>query len=141
LTSIAIFAAGAAGVAALAGTLWAGKSRAGGTTAGAERPKWAAFRMADLRERRAQSGDPWLEFFKTSTLRTGLYVLPAGGRDEQTPHVQDEVYHVLTGRATLRVGGEELPVEPGSVVYVRSGIEHRFHDIQEELEVMVFFAG
>jgi mannose-6-phosphate isomerase-like protein (cupin superfamily) len=133
LTSIAVFAA-------LAGAFWLGRSRAVAAPAAGERPKWAAFRLRDVAERRTQSGDPWLEFFKTSTLRTGLYVLPAGGRDDQQPHTQDEVYHIVRGRGVLKVDGEDLPVEPGSVVYVRAGIDHRFHSIAEELEVLVFFA-
>lgn len=134
LTSIAVFAA-------LAGAFWLGRARAAAAPAPGERPKWAAFRLREAAERRARSGDPWLELFKTSTLRTGLYVLPAGGRDDQQPHAQDEVYHVVRGKAVLRVDGEDLQVELGSVVYVRAGIDHRFHSIAEELEVLVFFAG
>jgi mannose-6-phosphate isomerase-like protein (cupin superfamily) len=106
-----------------------------------DRPEWAAFTLADLAERRARGTDPWLEFFRASTLRTGIYVLPAGAHDPQGPHQQDEVYYLIRGRAVLTVDGEEHPVEPGSIVYVRAGIEHRFHSIQEELEVLVFFAG
>jgi mannose-6-phosphate isomerase-like protein (cupin superfamily) len=135
LTSIAMLAA-------VAGAFWLGRTRtAAAAQAPGERPKWAAFRLPDIAERRARANDPWLEFFKTSTLRTGLYVLPAGGKDDQTPHAQDEVYHILRGRAVLKVDGEDLPVEPGSVVYVRAGIDHRFHAIAEELEVLVFFAS
>lgn len=131
-----------AGIAALTGVFWLGRSRgANATGLPGERPKWAAFRLPELALRLAKSGDPWLEFFKTSTLRTGLYVLPAGGRDDQTPHAEDEVYHVLSGRAVLAVDGQDLPVEAESVVYVRAGIEHRFHSIAEELEVLVFFAS
>lgn len=125
--------------AAVAGGFVLGKSR--GHAAAEPRPKWAAFRLADLEERQAGGKDPWLEFFRTPTLRTGLYVLPAGAKDPQGPHAQDEVYHVVKGRAVLTVDGEEHPVAPGSVVYVRAGIDHRFHSITEELEVLVFFAG
>jgi mannose-6-phosphate isomerase-like protein (cupin superfamily) len=126
-------------LAAVAGAL--GVARAKGASAGAgERPKVAAFDLSDLAPRRAKSGEPWLEFLSTSTLRTGLYVLPAGGTDHQTPHKEDEVYHVVAGRAILDVDGESHPVRAGSIVYVRAGVPHHFHTIQEELEVVVFFA-
>ena len=124
--------------AALAGGFFLGSKRG---PAAAQRPKWAAFRLDDLADRQATGDDPWLEFFRTATLRTGLYVLPAGGTDDQTPHAQDEVYHVLKGRAVLQVDGEDHPVAPGAIVYVRAGIDHRFHAIAEELQVLVFFAG
>jgi mannose-6-phosphate isomerase-like protein (cupin superfamily) len=124
--------------AAVAGGFVLGKSRG---HAAESRPKWAAFRLADLEERQARGDDPWLEFFRTSTLRTGLYVLPAGAKDPQGPHQQDEVYYLIKGRAVLTVDGEEHPVAPGAVIFVRAGIDHRFHSITEELEVLVFFAG
>jgi len=138
MTSLAVFAA-------LAGAL--GLARAKGTAAGGDppghpgdRPKAAAFDLAELAQRRAKGGEPWLEFLATSTLRTGLYVLPAGGADHQTPHREDEVYHVVAGRAVLDVDGESHPVHAGSIVYVRAGVPHHFHSIEEPLEVVVFFA-
>jgi quercetin dioxygenase-like cupin family protein len=38
------------------------------------------------------------------------------------------------------VGTEDRAVEPGTVIYVAAHVEHRFHDIAEELSVAVFFA-
>ncbi|HTQ79516.1 MAG TPA: cupin domain-containing protein [Thermoanaerobaculia bacterium] len=108
-------------------------------------PPAAAFNLSELAARRAASGETWLQFFQTATLRTGLYVLPAGGVDDQTPHAEDEIYHVLSGRAVLNIGGdiegEAYPVAAGSVLYVRAGVAHRFHSIEEELSVLVFFGG
>ena len=97
-------------------------------------------RLADLIARRSQSDGPYLEFLRRDSLSVGLYVLPAGGVDPQEPHTEDEVYYVISGRARIRVHGADSPVEPGSVVFVRAGIEHRFHTIEEELTVLVFFA-
>ena len=105
------------------------------------RPKQATFDLAELAARRASTGDPWLEFFRTSTLRTGLYVLPVDGVDDQKPHVEDEVYYIIDGRAVLDIDGKGHPVAPGSILYVRAGVPHHFHSITEELEVLVFFAG
>jgi quercetin dioxygenase-like cupin family protein len=80
------------------------------------------------------------EFLRSDSLSVGLYTLPAGGTDPQQPHTEDEVYYVVRGRGSIFVGGENRPVEAGSVVFVAAGIEHRFHSITEDLHIVVFFA-
>ena len=85
-------------------------------------------------------GEPYLEFIRAPSLSMGLYVLPAGAADPQGPHTEDEVYHVVGGRARIRVGEEDRAVAAGTVVFVEAGAEHRFHSIEEDLTVLVFFA-
>jgi mannose-6-phosphate isomerase-like protein (cupin superfamily) len=105
------------------------------------RPKKALFDLTEVAARRASTGERWLEFFRTTTLRTGLYVLPADGVDPQKPHVEDEVYYIISGRAVLDADGEDHPVVPGSILYVQAGVPHHFHSITEDLSVLVFFAS
>jgi mannose-6-phosphate isomerase-like protein (cupin superfamily) len=80
------------------------------------------------------------ELLKSPLLSVGVYTLPAGGTDDQTPHAEDEVYYVVRGRAGFQVGGAEHPVRPGSLLFVAAGADHRFHDIEEELILVVFWA-
>jgi mannose-6-phosphate isomerase-like protein (cupin superfamily) len=47
---------------------------------------------------------------------------------------------VVRGKAKIKVGEEDQDVEAGSIVYVAKKVEHRFHSIDEELKVLVFFA-
>jgi mannose-6-phosphate isomerase-like protein (cupin superfamily) len=47
---------------------------------------------------------------------------------------------VISGRGSISVADEDRPVKPGSLVFVAAGVEHRFHDIDEELRVLVFWA-
>lgn len=65
--------------------------------------RWQAFALDELGEQREATSRPWLEFLKVPSLSTGLYVLPAGGQDRQSPHGRDEVYYVIAGRAVLEV--------------------------------------
>jgi mannose-6-phosphate isomerase-like protein (cupin superfamily) len=65
---------------------------------------------------------------------------PSGSADDQTPHAEDEVYHVTAGEATLTVADRAFPVRPGSVAFVAAGVEHRFTDIRSDLEVVVFWS-
>ena len=99
-----------------------------------------AFELADIELRRRARGTAYHEFLRRPSMSVGLYVLPAGGTDPQRPHTEDEAYLVLRGRARIRVGSEDRAVEPGSVVFVPARVEHRFHDITEELALAVWFA-
>jgi len=99
-----------------------------------------AFEVADLISQQADSNKLYLEFLKVPDLSMGLYVLPAGGVDPQSPHTEDEVYYVVSGRAKIQVADEDRDVQAGSIVYVAKNVEHRFHSIEEELTVIVFFA-
>jgi mannose-6-phosphate isomerase-like protein (cupin superfamily) len=80
------------------------------------------------------------EVLRSDLLSVGLYLLPAGGNDHQEPHNEDEVYYAVRGRATLRVGSEDHPVNPGTVLFVPALATHFFHDISEELVLVVFWA-
>ena len=99
-----------------------------------------SFEFAQLLEERKQSTKAYLEFLKVPDLSMGLYVLPAGGVDAQLPHTEDEVYFVVIGKAKIKVADEDRAVQAGSIVYVAKNVEHRFHSIEEELTVLVFFA-
>ncbi len=96
--------------------------------------------MADLRKRCADSGESYHEWLRIPAMSSGLYVLAAGEDDPQHPHREDEVYVVLSGAARFTGGEETAEVGPGSVIFVPAREKHRFHDITEELEVLVVFA-
>ncbi len=99
-----------------------------------------AFELTTLEAERSAGGRPYLEFLRVPALSVGLYTLEAGAVDGQSPHSEDEVYVVMSGRARITVGGEARDVGPGSVVYVPATVPHRFHDIAERLEILVVFA-
>ena len=99
-----------------------------------------AWEMPELAARQAAGTKSYLEFLSSSSMSLGLYVLPAGGEDLQSPHGEDEVYVVTAGRARIRVGEEDRAVEPGSVVFVPARVPHRFHSIESDLSALVFFA-
>jgi mannose-6-phosphate isomerase-like protein (cupin superfamily) len=99
-----------------------------------------AFELAQLIFQQESSNTPYLEFLRVPALSMGLYVLPAGSADPQAPHTEDEIYYVVSGVAKIKVGEEDRDVKAGSVVYVTRDVQHRFHSIEAELQVLVFFA-
>jgi mannose-6-phosphate isomerase-like protein (cupin superfamily) len=98
-----------------------------------------AFDLADLAAKREASGRPYLEFITVPDLSVGLYVLAAGQPDLQHPHTEDEVYYVISGRGRVTVGDDVRQVEPGAVIFVATAVPHRFHDITEDLTLLVAF--
>ena len=99
-----------------------------------------AFELAELITQREWTSNAYLEFLKVPDLSMGLYFLPSGGVDPQLPHTEDEVYYVVSGRAKVKVADENCAVQAGSIVYVAKNVEHRFHSIEQDLTVLVFFA-
>lgn len=99
-----------------------------------------AFDVKHLLAEREQSKKPYLEFLRAPGLSMGLYALTAGAKDPQHPHLQDEVYYVLSGKGKIRVGSQDRDVHAGSIVYVPKRVEHHFHAIVEDLQILVFFA-
>jgi mannose-6-phosphate isomerase-like protein (cupin superfamily) len=103
------------------------------------------FSLSDLQSRRSSGKRPYLEFLRVPAMSAGIYVLPAGGTDQQKPHQEDEIYYVLSGRGHIKLRDasgkdEDLAVAPGDVIFVPARQEHRFHSISEELNLLVFFA-
>ena len=101
-----------------------------------------AFEVEELVGRLDTSGHDFKEFFRAErgTLSMTIVFWPAGGEDPQQPHTEDEVYYVASGRGRIRVADDDTTVQPGSIVYVAAGVEHRFHSIEEDLEVVVFWS-
>ena len=98
------------------------------------------FHLDDLNRQRVSNGKLYLEFLRVPAMSAGVYVLPKGGSDPQKPHREDEMYYVVRGRARMQIMDEHAEVAAGSVIFVEAEADHRFYDIKEELEVLVFFA-
>jgi mannose-6-phosphate isomerase-like protein (cupin superfamily) len=98
------------------------------------------FEHADLRRQRAEAGRPYLEFLRSETFELGLYELAAGSDDGQKPHDEDEIYVVMSGRGRFVVDGDDVPVGPGTVLFVEKHAVHRFHSIEEDLSIVVAFS-
>ncbi len=99
------------------------------------------FDIAALRQQVTGPEPRYFEFFDSNRLTGGLYRLPAGSHDLQTPHLEDEVYVVLDGRARLRAGEVERDVGPGQVLVIRANTRHAFVNIAEDLTLLAVFSA
>ena len=98
------------------------------------------FHADDLLKSQQNSGKLYHEFLRVPAMSAGLYVLPANSTDPQQPHSEDEMYYVIRGKGKFTYADENVEVTAGSVLYVPKAVEHRFHSIEEELVILVFFA-
>jgi len=104
-------------------------------------PGFQSAELADMVALARSAPDGYAEaVLRSKLLSVGLYMLGAGGVDDQTPHEEDEVYYAVRGVAKLRVDGDDHPVKAGSVLFVPAHADHRFVDIEEELVLVVFWA-
>ncbi len=102
----------------------------------------ASFTVSKVSKLRQESGSAWLEFLDVPNLSMGVYHIPAGINDREThdPHDRDEVYVGISGKGRLTADSEEFDVEAGAIIYVKAGVEHHFHDVNDDLTVLVFFS-
>ena len=98
-----------------------------------------AWDLAAIDADRSTAGQRYREFVRVPDLSAGLYVLEAGATDPQSPHTEDELYYVVSGRARITVADETRDVTVGSTVFVAASVPHRFHDIAERLVILVVF--
>lgn len=92
-----------------------------------------------LREGRAVGCVSYVEHLRVPAISIGSYAIPAGAHDPQGAHGEDEVYVVLHGRARFWTPDQITEVEAGSVIFVPAGEDHRFVDVEEDLDVLVVF--
>jgi mannose-6-phosphate isomerase-like protein (cupin superfamily) len=63
------------------------------------------------------------------------------GVDPQEPHERDEIYVIISGTGSFLKDGDRRPFEPGEVIFVPAGMDHRFEDFSDDFATWVFFYG
>lgn len=101
---------------------------------------WQTFDLEEIKAELKREQVEYLEFLNVSDLNCGIYFLAAGSTDNQSPHENDEIYLVLSGKARMKLEGTKRDVGPGSLIYVKANVEHRFFEIEEDLSLLVMFA-
>jgi mannose-6-phosphate isomerase-like protein (cupin superfamily) len=73
------------------------------------------------------------------SMKFGLYA-PLGV-DNQEPHLQDELYIVVSGAGALIKNGERRALQQNDVIFVEAGATHRFVDFTSDFKTCVIFWG
>ena len=100
----------------------------------------SVIRLADARARiPGPAGEHSVSVLERGSLNLKLS-LPVSP-NQQNPHEQDEIYVIMAGKGVLFHDGKRDAFEPGDVMFVAAGTEHRFEDFTEDLAVWVIFYG
>jgi len=82
---------------------------------------------------------PFVELFQHGSLSVEMY--QPLGQDLQAPHTRDEVYVVASGSGEFVNNGQRRPFEPGELLFVPAGVEHRFENFSDDFAAWVIFYG
>ncbi len=104
-----------------------------------------SFYSVDEIRKRVKGPIPYSEFLRIPAMSCGVYVLQPGEKDLQRPHNEDEIYYVVSGAARMKVVVEnqpeqDRPIGAGDIIFVKAHEEHRFHEVTQELVLLVVFA-
>ena len=92
-----------------------------------------------LQRLQAHEGKTFLQLFRHGSMSVEIY--QPQGSDPQQPHLQDEIYVVMSGKGTFQNGAEKYPFGPGDLLFVPAGVEHRFLDFSADFKTWVIFYG
>jgi len=84
----------------------------------------------------AVQGKEFLDLFHYGSLEIEIY--KPNKVDHQHPHPQDELYVVIAGSGYFVNGRVRTPFEPGEVLLVPAGVEHRFEEFTDDFSTWVF---
>lgn len=98
------------------------------------------YKAGDLAGRARNNADePYSVALARGTLELGYY--SPVGIDHQEPHDQDEVYVVVAGEGRFQNGDAVIEFGPGDAMFVPAGVEHRFVEFSDDIEMWVVFYG
>lgn len=98
------------------------------------------FRRTEAAEAaRAEPYEPYHVVFERGELELGYYT--PEDVDDQEPHARDEVYVIVSGSGKFLNGESITEFGPGDALFVPAGVEHRFIEFTDALEMWVMFYG
>jgi mannose-6-phosphate isomerase-like protein (cupin superfamily) len=87
----------------------------------------------------AASGQSSVSLFQHGDANLLLFV--PKDQDTQVKHDRDELYVIQSGQGIFKRGNETVRFEPGDVLFVAAGMEHRFASFSGDFRAWVLFFG
>ncbi len=100
---------------------------------------WLVYQLPEILADISPTSVAFKEFLRTPSMSCAVYQVPAGSREMQSAHEEDELYFIVEGKGHLRVGDEEHVVTRGTLMYVCASCDHTFFDVEEDITALAFF--
>lgn len=95
--------------------------------------------LKEATEQLKSSENCFTELLQHSTMK--LEYFAPDKIDTQTTHKQDELYIIIKGSGKFERKGERIIFSAGDVIFVPTGMEHRFQNFTDDFATCVVFYG
>lgn len=96
--------------------------------------------LAEALARLSSTGGPrFATVLERETFTVEVYA--PRGTDPQKPHTRDELYVVIAGSGWFVNGTERHRFGAGDLMFVPSGVSHRFEEFDDDLVIWAVFFG
>ncbi len=101
-------------------------------------PPLLAFSGDEMVEGADEEESVFNPLLSSTTLGMGMYLVPKGiAADQLMIHPTAEIKVVGLGTSRFDIGSGGLRVDPGSIAFIPSGVQHQFRRVADPLEVLV----
>lgn len=100
-------------------------------------PLWEAFTVAAMKADRERQDVEFLTVLDERQFRLGILNVPRGPDSGLIVNRLSAVYLVVAGSGRIATDSVDIEVGEGHMVFVRGDAEHRIHQVQEELDIVV----
>lgn len=97
------------------------------------------FKLSEILSKLDNINSYFLTLLSSNSTSIGIIRLKRGEKDNQQPHITDELYYVIEGSGLIEIDGEDHVIEQGTFILVPANIKHRFHDNKSLLIVLYMF--
>lgn len=96
---------------------------------------------ADLQKERSAKFNTTSSFLIAPTMNFGLSMMPKiKNGHEMVKHKVDEFSYVVNGNGKFALGkNDTVNLVPGTFLYIRSKVPHKFFDLEDDMEVLIMF--
>ncbi len=100
---------------------------------------WLVYQLPEIMADIRPESVAFKEFLRTPSMSCAVYYVPAGSKELQSAHEEDELYFIVAGKGRLRIGEADHAVTKGTLMYVCASCDHAFFDVEEDLTALAFF--
>lgn len=87
----------------------------------------------------AQSEQNFVQLLQHGSMKTEYYAPDT--IDHQSPHVQDELYIIISGNGKFIRENKTVEFKPNDVLFVPAGMPHHFESFSKDFATWVIFYG